>query len=1030
MLLSLTRLRVRIGVFAALLGVVALISGIGVAVIGSVAASASEGVRIGLDERTGSNVSYRVGLRLAEDPAAQDAAVREAVERTFEATGGSLTVDRVVDVRMDVTPLRDDGEGSTVRAHVASIAGIADRARIVDGRWPEAGEVAVLAAAAELLDLAPGDRLLLDELEYDVVGTWEALDHLDPRWFGDTLVTEGVDHQQYGLVLIDEGDWSSFPDLSPRARWTLIPETASVTPDRLADYIAAWSALPFDWRGTVPESATMERQGGFSRTASALLRQVDGLRAIEPVALLLLAAAGILTLAELARLLAASRSEETALLWARGASPSDVSGTTAIEATIAAVPGAALGAGAAAGALALVDPEGVPAAGAALWLVPLATAIAAIAIVAVVAHRSASRAELRPTRAGRVVRVAGPGSTVLVVAAAGVSIWQLRLYGSPVAPAANGGSAVDPIAVVAPALGVLAVVLIGLFVAGLLARRLEQLGGRARATTMLAARGVARRLPLVAAPIVAVALAVGSVGTAAAFAGTWGLTFDRTAELSAGADVHVRSGPSGIPIRVIDEIASRPQVAQLAAVHVETLSVGSENGVIVAATPHVVEQFATTASGVFDRAVAAEAMRVDLPGPAVPADATELRLGVSATGFAIPPDVLLRVSDADGVMRAIPFDAPVDVGADPTAPSDASAPAARLLEYTAEIDAGVGPWQVLAIEVSIESAAVVGTDVARFQLTGLDADGEALDLEWYWVPETPELAFMPPTPTDGQGFFVEADTRLVRMVPSFDGAFSDAIVAPAVITRQLADDVSAELGDRLSFPLEDTPSRITAEVTAIVPVIPSADDPVAMLLDLGIIQHYQLRVSLEPPLPEHLWIATDDAETVIADARPLLPANVRLTSADDPGGRTVLGAAATGLWLAAWGCLVLGAVAVAAAVRVGGDARRADVAVLRALGLSAREQSGIRSAELGLVLGFGAVVGALAAVLVAVLTVPALVRAAVPEAFGDAAGALTIDVVGLGAAAAVLAGALAVIVAVAAGSVAALARRTTTEDLS
>src|SRR5690606_14201024 len=131
------------------------------------------------------------------------------------------------------------------------------------------------------------------------------------------------------------------------------------------------------------------------------------------------------------------------------------------------------------------------------------------------------------------------------------------------------------------------------------------------------------------------------------------------------------------------------------------------------------------------------------------------------------------------------------------------------------------------------------------------------------------------------------------------------------------------------------PTRLTAVVAGIVPVIPAGDDEIAVLLDLGVIQHYQLRVALDPPRPERLWISTDDPAAVVADARPLLPANIRILTAADAAGRTVLGAAATALWLAAWGCLVLGAVAVAAAVRVGGDARRADVAVLRALGLTA-----------------------------------------------------------------------------------------------
>ena len=47
------------------------------------------------------------------------------------------------------------------------------------------------ADAAERLQLAPGDRLC-SGVEFTLTGTWRIDDHLDPRWLGDTIVTDGT----------------------------------------------------------------------------------------------------------------------------------------------------------------------------------------------------------------------------------------------------------------------------------------------------------------------------------------------------------------------------------------------------------------------------------------------------------------------------------------------------------------------------------------------------------------------------------------------------------------------------------------------------------------------------------------------------------------------------------------------------------------------------------------------------------------------------------------------------------------------
>jgi predicted lysophospholipase L1 biosynthesis ABC-type transport system permease subunit len=138
--------------------------------------------------------------------------------------------------------------------------------------------------------------------------------------------------------------------------------------------------------------------------------------------------------------------------------------------------------------------------------------------------------------------------------------------------------------------------------------------------------------------------------------------------------------------------------------------------------------------------------------------------------------------------------------------------------------------------------------------------------------------------------------------------------------------------------------------------------------------------------------------------RPSLPASARIDSSDDPVGRQVLGAASIALWTAALCCLLIALVAVGSASSSRLRWGRNDVASLRAIGMSAREQSTTVLREMALVLSVAAVAGIVAGVLVSVLTVPELARAAVDRAYLSLGAGLSVDWLGLG----LLLGALAV----------------------
>jgi hypothetical protein len=67
-LLSPKRLRERAGIFAAPLGVVGLVCGVTIGVLGLISAAATDGVRIGLAERSGTDIAYRQGPRPGRAP--------------------------------------------------------------------------------------------------------------------------------------------------------------------------------------------------------------------------------------------------------------------------------------------------------------------------------------------------------------------------------------------------------------------------------------------------------------------------------------------------------------------------------------------------------------------------------------------------------------------------------------------------------------------------------------------------------------------------------------------------------------------------------------------------------------------------------------------------------------------------------------------------------------------------------------------------------------------------------------------------
>lgn len=1017
--MAVSRLRASGGVLLGIATVAALVSGFGVGAVAFLEAQGTAGIRSEIAARSGADLALQASFAPAGNAQRQDAEVRAAIANSLAASGVHFAVTRTLAGEIRVEPESD----SVVveRALATSIPDLAERADLVDGAFAEREtEVAVQADAARGLGLSTGDTVLLDGATFTVSGTWRAQDTLDPRWYGDPLVSRGFT-DKYGPFAITEGAWSRLEE-APTISWTVVPrDVGEFTSTNLTAVIGAWSRIQTDWRGQVSDMQAFGVKRGLSETLAELDARLDGQRAIEPVIFVLLGALALLTLSEVIGLLVAARSGESFLYWSRGRSPSRIAVRAAADVAAAAVLGAAAGCALvvlAPAALGLGDVLGQL--GARLWVVPAAV-VAAAAVLSVTRSLRSTAAATRPDRGGRIDgraarRVAVPGAVLLAVIAAGLSVWQLRLYGSPVTVSSDGRTAVDPLAVAAPAAALAALVLLAAVALPLLAKAGERAIRRGRVPVRLAARALSLHSGRFTAALVVVALAVGGTSVAAAYASTWAASYDAAAEFRVGADVHVISRIEGISPSTQAEVLAIAGPGSAAPLESQPLSLGSVPGTILAVSPEALSRLATTAGGLFDPDAAADDIRVDAPGPTVPEGASQLTVSVKASGLSLAPAVSAHLVDPMGFTSVVELE--------PQGRADGAPLDGDPLVYRGDL-AAPGPFTLLALDFDLPKESITGS-AARLRLVGIEVgsggDNSPLDLGAFWIPDTPGVGGLPPVGDGtGLGMTVEADTLTARMVPSADGTEFDRAHPPVILSQYLATLLGVVAGDTVSFTLQEGVGRITADVASVVPAIPGAATESALLLDLALVQHFQLRATQVPAGPRDLWLSAASPGEVRDAIRELLPGSTRIETIADPAARQILGSPRTVFWAAAVCFVLLSLVAVASSLRARGRWGRNDVATLRALGLSVRDQRAIPMVEFSAVLILGLLWGAASGALVAALTVPQIVRAAVPQRYSAIGSSVSWDAIGLALLVVGLVAGLAVLLAGAARAVSRLA---------
>jgi len=969
-------------VFTAVAVVAALVTGTVIALLGALDAAADDGVRRGLATRSGADLALRATLPLADDAQAQDAAVRSAISRALADVSAPVEVSRstVAEAVVEVPGLLEQLEALVLMAD-----DLERHTDIVDGRWATgAEELTMQADAAAALGLEDGDAVVVAGIPMRLTGTWRVTDALDPRWLGDERITAGRGRAVAPVVLgeTDERTWES-----ARVHWTAAPDATRVTASDLTSVKEGWPRLRSALRAEGIDPAALSTTGGFTDTAAELRAQVQGMQAIAPVVLLLVATAAAVTLAELARLAGASRAPELALLWSRGRTATANALEAAMLAAGAALLGGILGAGVA---------VAISAAAGRGWTMPLVTVSATVAALAFVAAAGFGIGAARASRphgsaeessAGRVSRLVAPAAAVLLTVAAAIAVWQLRLYGSPITVQADGEASVDPVTAFAPALALVAIVFIGLTVLPAVMRLFERLSRRSGAPRMLAAHNVARRLPRLTASIVVLGVATGSLVAAAAYQETWAEGFARVSAFRSGADILATAAGGGFQPPQLEALDGEPSIADVFPVQRARLQVRDGSAALVAAPPVALPTLVAPVKDAIDADALAAALPVEAPGVLIPEGADAVVLEASTRDLAVDPVVTMLVLDSAGGLTRVTAD--VSGTGDPAA--------GRTLTITSSVppSARDGRGQVLAFDVDLADDAIT-SEGARFVPTRwADSGGQPLSAftERQWSPRGGEMVIVAPLPLAEGGFGAAPGVMNVRLMP--DTELDAGLYRPPIaVTRALADRYDLAVGDTFSFAVERSYARIDGEVVAIVPAVPSAGDEAAVLIDLAVLQVDAVLTTEFPRAPNALWIQQGGADAA-ADVRRALPPNTGLSYADDSAERAVVGSAALAVWAAAALCCLLALVTLAAVASAEHRTRMPEIGLLRALGLRARAQASSRRDEWTAVLACAIVIGLVAGLAVGALTVPQLASAAIPGVDLGLGTPLRIDLTGL-----------------------------------
>ena len=965
------RVRARSAILAAIALVIALTAGIVVATTGYLEVATTAGARQIIDGAPTDASSVSIDTHLAEDDAAQTAAADAVITERFAGTPVEST--RILRAGL-LSSQTADGEASPDLFVIADPA-LADVAELVSGAWPEfdaaaSGPIpaAIQADAASALALEIGDELRVgssgQQVTLTIAATWRAIDPTDPRFGSEPSFASGETEAALGPVVVGPAALVTLP-AGHFVRWTITPvidelTTASIDalvtsaePDALAEEIRRAG-------GVIDESMTVA--GNLSVTAARVTSVASAASAVSSIPLALTGAIALITLLQLSTLLAGARRGETYMFRARGASAGQLARWSALEAFVVVLPAAVIG-----GAAGLLVANRLGAPLVPTWLQIAATVLVVIVAFVAVAVRGALAAHAGASVAGR--SSTGALSVVLIVLAvlaAGLSTWQLLLYGP---------GTVSPLAALAPTLGVAAIALVlGALLAPIAAILSRVLARLRTLIPALAARQVARQAGVFAVASLVVALATGGVTVATAISGQIARVDKNATALSTGSDVRVSLAVQGQisdgtePVTA-ERYADLPGSTAATVVLATAASIGNDSIDLVGITRESLETV-ESATG-FAATPLPEDFGAGTTPVALPDDARDLSVTIASTAAAPERPGGVRVqawlADATGAL------AKVDLGvvefADPTLGDGAT--------VTGELPAGIAPWGLLAIDTSLVGA----PSAAQLTITiqAIAADSAVLDADL------------------GDATISSSRTTDRSLLDDGVAEIGDAPMG-VVITEALAIRAGFTVGDTFDLGFS-TGRTLPATVIGTAPGVPGTSAELGVLVDLIDLDAVMLADRGPVLQAADVWITSSDPEATARDASLVsrYPASVR--SAGSASVAPLLDPTVQALVVDLAGVVLIAIIAFGATAATLARSRKDEAVVLGALGMTARGQAALRGLELATVTLFAALTGIIAGVLAAILCAGMLAASAVPGSAGGFAvppfGAAVIPVAGL-----------------------------------
>jgi|GEM_PF-3095404 len=457
-----------------------------------------------------------------------DGSVRDAIESTFSGT--DVVVSRRVSSVLDL--------GSTTNGPLS--IGLLDDPRVPAltilsaGSWPtSAGQIALPDAAAERLHLRIGSAVGTTDGGPDLtlVGIWAADDPLDPAWQGDPSVVSGENDGVIGPAMVAPGS-SSTPADTQMISWEVAPVRVEIS-DIPALQLALTNLQGLPDAVDPGHEYGIRVQGALGDTLQRQATAISATRGLLLAPLLIIVLLGAVVLGIIVTTLSVTRSEELALLRARGASAVRLSFAAAAEAFVFAAAGAVLALVILLATVGVIGPALPVAAG---------SAVIPAVIAAVLTLRRVGGADIpRPDAQRGDAAVALP--LVLLPAAVAVGLGALsawQLFATRTVVRADG--APEPLAAVAPALMLIAACALVPVAAAPLAAVVAGLVRRTSGISPpLPLRQISRRMGGTAVAILCLALAAGCLALARAAPAAADAAQQRTVMAVLGGDVRMIS---------------------------------------------------------------------------------------------------------------------------------------------------------------------------------------------------------------------------------------------------------------------------------------------------------------------------------------------------------------------------------------------------------------------------------------------------------------------------------------------------------